>query len=169
MCHVSRHGRLAQNQKLKGRRNPDTSSEGLHTPTKLFKKKKKTLNRNGMSLLTFPCNINYDEHVRNFLDVMRLHAENDNLCLGEFSKSLTDMAYLWYTTRPIKPWYFHVDDNFILIFMWMTSLFFLISTMKNKNNSVDLLLYLQIYYCMFKSAIVHPSLPQYKLTLLCQI
>jgi hypothetical protein len=68
-----------------------------------------------MSLLTFPFNTNYDEHVRNFLDVMRLHAENDNLCLGEFSKSLTDMAYLWYTTRPIKPWYFHVDDKFILL------------------------------------------------------
>jgi hypothetical protein len=99
MCHVSRHGRLAQNQKLKGRRNPDTSSEGLHTPTK---KKKKNLTQKGMPLLTFPFNTKYDEHVRKFLDVMRLHAENDNICLGEFSKSFTDMAYPWYTIFATK-------------------------------------------------------------------
>ena len=107
------------------------------------KKKKKTLNRNGMSLLTFPCNINYDEHVRNFLDVMRLHVENNNLCLGQFSKSLIDMAYLWYTTRPIKPWYFHVDDKFILLNFYDEKQEQLCRFAVVPSN---LLLYLQIYY-----------------------
>ena len=97
MCLSSRRGKLAQNQKLKGRRNLDTSSEGLHNPTKLFKKKKKNLTRKGMSFLTFPFNTNYDEYVRNFLDVMRRHAKNDNLCLKEFSKSFTDIVHPWYT------------------------------------------------------------------------
>ena len=71
-------------------------------PHQVIQKKKKNLTRKGMPLLTFPFNTKYDKHVRNFLDVKRLHAENDNLCLGEFSKSLTNMAYPWYTIFATK-------------------------------------------------------------------
>ena len=90
---------LLKIKKLKGRRNLDTSSQGLHTPPNYSKK---NLTRKGMPLLTFPFNTNYNDHVRNFLDVMRLHAENDNLCLREFFKSLTDMAHPWYNIFTTK-------------------------------------------------------------------
>ena len=71
---------------------------------------------------------NATEHVSKFLDVMGPHAGNGNLCLREFSKSLTDHAYTWYTT--LKPdsvctWddmvevfctkYFHVEDKITLL------------------------------------------------------
>ena len=55
------------------------------------------------------------------------HAGNRNLCLREFSKSLTDSAYTWYTTlKPdsVRTWddmvevfctkYFHVEDKIAL-------------------------------------------------------
>jgi hypothetical protein len=41
---------------------------------------------------------NATEHVSKFLDAMGPHAGNGNLCLREFSKSLIDRAYTWYTT-----------------------------------------------------------------------
>jgi hypothetical protein len=44
---------------------------------------------------------NTTEHDSKFLDAMGPHADNENLCLIEFSKSLIDRAYTWYTT--LKP------------------------------------------------------------------
>ena len=38
------------------------------------------------------------EHVNKFLDSMGPFAGNGDLCLREFSKSLTDHAYTWYST-----------------------------------------------------------------------
>ena len=38
------------------------------------------------------------EHVNKFLDSMGPFAGNGDLCLREFSKSLTDRAYTWYST-----------------------------------------------------------------------
>ncbi|CAL8993383.1 unnamed protein product [Prunus brigantina] len=38
------------------------------------------------------------EHVNRFIDALGQHAGDQNLCLREFSKSLTDRAYTWYTT-----------------------------------------------------------------------
>ena len=38
------------------------------------------------------------EHVNKFLDSMGPFAGNRDLCLREFSKSLTDRAYTWYST-----------------------------------------------------------------------
>lgn len=35
-------------------------------------------------------------HVVRFLDPMSAHAHEANLCLREFSKSLTNRAYIWY-------------------------------------------------------------------------
>ena len=39
-------------------------------------------------------------HVRKFIDSMGPYAGNGDLCLREFSKSLDDRAYTWYTTLP---------------------------------------------------------------------
>ncbi|GKU89659.1 hypothetical protein SLEP1_g3772 [Rubroshorea leprosula] len=44
------------------------------------------------------------EHVSKFLDAMGVHANNRDLCLREFSKSLSDRAYTWYTTLPLGFW-----------------------------------------------------------------
>ena len=55
---------------------------------------------------------NVIEHVNKFLDTMGQHAGNEELCLRECSKSLTDRAYTWYT-RPspgsIRTWDEMVD------------------------------------------------------------
>jgi hypothetical protein len=71
---------------------------------------------------------NTTEHVSKFLDAMVPHAGNGNLCLREFSKSLTDRAYTWYTTLKsdsVRTWddmvevfctkYFHVEDKITLL------------------------------------------------------
>ncbi|XP_062028364.1 uncharacterized protein LOC133744244 [Rosa rugosa] len=38
------------------------------------------------------------EHISQFIDALGPHASNHNLRLREFSKTLTDRAYTWYTT-----------------------------------------------------------------------
>ena len=38
------------------------------------------------------------EHVEKFMDAMGPHVADPELCLKEFSKSLTGRAYTWYTT-----------------------------------------------------------------------
>ena len=43
------------------------------------------------------------EHVSKFLDAMGQYAGNEELCLREFSKSLTDWASTWYTRLPLGP------------------------------------------------------------------
>ena len=56
---------------------------------------------------------NTTEHVNKFLDTMGLYAGNEELCLREFFKSLTDRAYSWYATLPqvsIRIWDKMVDD-----------------------------------------------------------
>uniref|UniRef100_A0A2N9EV74 Integrase catalytic domain-containing protein n=1 Tax=Fagus sylvatica TaxID=28930 RepID=A0A2N9EV74_FAGSY len=71
---------------------------------------------------------NATEHVNKFLNAMGPHAGNGNLCLREFSKSLTDRAYTWYITlKPdsVRTWddmvevfctkYFHVEDKITLL------------------------------------------------------
>ena len=50
---------------------------------------------------------NPKEHVSRFIDAMGPHAGNHDLRLREFSKSLTDRAYTWYTSLPpssIRSW-----------------------------------------------------------------
>ena len=71
---------------------------------------------------------NATEHDSKFLDAMGPHVGNGNLCLREFSKSLIDRAYTWYTTlKPdfVRTWddmvevfctkYFHVEDKITLL------------------------------------------------------
>ncbi len=46
-------------------------------------------------------------HVSKFIDSMGPYVNNGDLCLREFSKSLDDKAYTWYTTLPpgsVKSW-----------------------------------------------------------------
>uniref|UniRef100_A0A2N9I104 Retrotransposon gag domain-containing protein n=1 Tax=Fagus sylvatica TaxID=28930 RepID=A0A2N9I104_FAGSY len=67
------------------------------------------------------------EHISKFLDSMGPFAANGDLCLREFSKSLVDRAYTWYTVLPagsIRTWedmvesfcskYFHVEEKITL-------------------------------------------------------
>ncbi|KAK9951340.1 hypothetical protein M0R45_006790 [Rubus argutus] len=42
-----------------------------------------------------------NEHISRFIDALRPHAGVHNLRLHEFSKSLTDRAYTWYTTLAV--------------------------------------------------------------------
>jgi hypothetical protein len=64
------------------------------------------------------------EHISKFLDSMGPFVAHGDLCLREFSKSLVDRAYTWYTVLPvgsIKTWedmvesfcskYFHVEEK----------------------------------------------------------
>uniref|UniRef100_A0A2N9ENL4 Retrotransposon gag domain-containing protein n=1 Tax=Fagus sylvatica TaxID=28930 RepID=A0A2N9ENL4_FAGSY len=64
------------------------------------------------------------EHISKFLDSMGPFAAHGDLCLREFSKSLVDRAYTWYTVLPagsIRTWedmvesfcskYFHVEGK----------------------------------------------------------
>uniref|UniRef100_A0A2N9FH10 Integrase catalytic domain-containing protein n=1 Tax=Fagus sylvatica TaxID=28930 RepID=A0A2N9FH10_FAGSY len=68
------------------------------------------------------------EHISKFLDSMSPFAAHGELCLWEFSKSLVDRAYTWYTVLPvgsIKTWedmvesfcskYFHIEEKITLV------------------------------------------------------
>jgi hypothetical protein len=68
------------------------------------------------------------EHISKFLDSMGPFAGNGGLCLREFSKSLVDRVYTWYTMLPegsIRDWedmvesfcskYFHVEEKITLL------------------------------------------------------
>ena len=68
------------------------------------------------------------EHISKFLDSMGPFAAHGDLCLREFSKSLVDKAYTWYTVLPagsIRTWedmvesfyskYFHVEEKITLV------------------------------------------------------
>uniref|UniRef100_A0A2N9GC74 Reverse transcriptase domain-containing protein n=1 Tax=Fagus sylvatica TaxID=28930 RepID=A0A2N9GC74_FAGSY len=68
------------------------------------------------------------EHISKFLDSMGPFTAHDDLCLREFSKSLVDRAYTWYTVLPagsIRTWedmvesfcskYFHVEEKITLV------------------------------------------------------
>ena len=68
------------------------------------------------------------EHISKFLDSMGPFAAHGDLCLREFSKSLGDKAYTWYTVLPagsIRTWedmvesfcskYFHVEEKITLV------------------------------------------------------
>jgi hypothetical protein len=68
------------------------------------------------------------EHISKFLDSMGPFAAHGDLCLWEFSKSLVDRAYTWYTVLPagsIRTWedmvesfcskYFHVEEKITLV------------------------------------------------------
>uniref|UniRef100_A0A2N9GLZ0 Retrotransposon gag domain-containing protein n=1 Tax=Fagus sylvatica TaxID=28930 RepID=A0A2N9GLZ0_FAGSY len=67
-------------------------------------------------------------HISKFIDSMAAYAGNDDLCLREFSKSLDDRAYTWYTTLPpgsVKVWedmvelfcgkYFQAEEKITLV------------------------------------------------------
>uniref|UniRef100_A0A2N9HMC5 RNase H type-1 domain-containing protein n=1 Tax=Fagus sylvatica TaxID=28930 RepID=A0A2N9HMC5_FAGSY len=67
-------------------------------------------------------------HISKFIDSMGAYAGNGDLCLREFSKSLNDRAYIWYTTLPpgsVKTWedmvalfcgkYFQVEEKITLV------------------------------------------------------
>ena len=67
-------------------------------------------------------------HVSKFIDTLDLHVADEDLCLREFSKSLCDHAYTWYTslkTRSIPTWddmvdvfctkYFHGEETVTLV------------------------------------------------------
>uniref|UniRef100_A0A2N9EZ34 RNA-directed DNA polymerase n=1 Tax=Fagus sylvatica TaxID=28930 RepID=A0A2N9EZ34_FAGSY len=68
------------------------------------------------------------EHISKFLDSIGHFAAHGDLCLREFSKSLVDRAYTWYTMLPagsIRTWedmvesfcskYFHVEEKITLV------------------------------------------------------
>jgi hypothetical protein len=68
------------------------------------------------------------EHISKFLDFMGPFAAHGELCLWEFSKSLVDRAYTWYTVllaESIKTWedmvesfcskYFHAEEKITLV------------------------------------------------------
>jgi hypothetical protein len=68
------------------------------------------------------------EHINKFLDSMGPFVAYGELCLLEFSKSLVDRAYTWYTVLPtgsIKTWedmvdsfcskYFHAEEKITLV------------------------------------------------------
>ena len=68
------------------------------------------------------------EHVSKFMDSMGPFAGDKELCLREFSKSLTDRAYIWYSTlqpNSILTWedmvesfctkYFHGEEKVTII------------------------------------------------------
>uniref|UniRef100_A0A2N9FIH6 Integrase catalytic domain-containing protein n=1 Tax=Fagus sylvatica TaxID=28930 RepID=A0A2N9FIH6_FAGSY len=67
-------------------------------------------------------------HISKFVDSMGAYARNGDLCLREFSKSLDDRAYTWYTTLPpgsVKVWedmvelfcgkYFQAEEKITLV------------------------------------------------------
>uniref|UniRef100_A0A2N9H7Y4 RNA-directed DNA polymerase n=1 Tax=Fagus sylvatica TaxID=28930 RepID=A0A2N9H7Y4_FAGSY len=67
-------------------------------------------------------------HISKFIDSMGAYAGNGDLCLREFSKSLDDRAYTWYTTLPpgsVKVWedmvelfcgkYFQAEEKITLV------------------------------------------------------
>jgi hypothetical protein len=67
-------------------------------------------------------------HISKFIDSMEAYAGNGDLCLREFSKSLDDRAYTWYTTLPpgsVKVWedmvelfcgkYFQTEEKITLV------------------------------------------------------
>uniref|UniRef100_A0A2N9EYA9 RNase H type-1 domain-containing protein n=1 Tax=Fagus sylvatica TaxID=28930 RepID=A0A2N9EYA9_FAGSY len=67
-------------------------------------------------------------HISKFIDSMGAYAGNGDLCLREFSKSLDDRAYTWYTTLPpgsVKVWedmvelfcgkYFQTEEKITLV------------------------------------------------------
>ena len=67
-------------------------------------------------------------HISKFINSMGAYAGNGDLCLREFSKSLDDRAYTWYTTLPpgsVKTWedmvelfcgkYFQTEEKITLV------------------------------------------------------
>jgi hypothetical protein len=84
-------------------------------------------------------------HISKFIDSMGAYAGNGNLCLREFSKSLDDRAYTWYTTLPpgsVKTWedmvelfcgkYFQAEEKVTLVNLHTTK----------QTNGKDLLRYI---------------------------
>jgi hypothetical protein len=84
-------------------------------------------------------------HVRKFIDSMDPYAGNGDLCLQEFSKSLDDRTYTWYTTLPpgsVRSWddmvemfygkYFQVEEKITLVNLHSTK----------QRNGEDLLGYI---------------------------
>uniref|UniRef100_A0A2N9J8Z5 RNA-directed DNA polymerase n=1 Tax=Fagus sylvatica TaxID=28930 RepID=A0A2N9J8Z5_FAGSY len=84
-------------------------------------------------------------HISKFIDSMGAYAGNGDLCLREFSKSLDDRAYTWYTTFPpgsVKVWedmvelfcgkYFQAEEKITLVNLHTTK----------QANGQDLLRYI---------------------------
>uniref|UniRef100_A0A2N9G772 Integrase catalytic domain-containing protein n=1 Tax=Fagus sylvatica TaxID=28930 RepID=A0A2N9G772_FAGSY len=84
-------------------------------------------------------------HISKFIDSMGTYAGNGDLCLREFSKSLDDRAYTWYTTLPpgsVKAWedmvelfcgkYFQAEEKITLVNLHTTK----------QTNGEDLLRYI---------------------------
>uniref|UniRef100_A0A2N9IY48 RNA-directed DNA polymerase n=1 Tax=Fagus sylvatica TaxID=28930 RepID=A0A2N9IY48_FAGSY len=84
-------------------------------------------------------------HISKFVDSMGAYAGNGDLCLREFSKSLDDRAYTWYTTLPpgsVKVWedmvelfcgkYFQAEEKITLVNLHTTK----------QANGEDLLRYI---------------------------
>ena len=80
---------------------------------------------------------NVIEHVNKFLDTRGQHAGNEELCLRECSKSLTDRAYTWYT-RPspgsIRTWDEMVDGFCSKFFQEEERMTFVSLCNNNKQN-----------------------------------
>jgi hypothetical protein len=84
-------------------------------------------------------------HISKFIDSMGAYASDGDLCLREFSKSLDDRAYTWYTTLPpgsVKTWedmvelfcgkYFQAEEKVTLVNLHTTK----------QTNGEDLLRYI---------------------------
>ena len=88
-------------------------------------------------------------HVSKFIDSMGPYASNSDLCLQEFSKSLDDRAYTWYTTLPpgsVRSWddmvemfcrkYFQKEEKVTLVNLHSTK----------QGNEEDLLKYIHRFH-----------------------
>uniref|UniRef100_A0A2N9HCW8 Integrase catalytic domain-containing protein n=1 Tax=Fagus sylvatica TaxID=28930 RepID=A0A2N9HCW8_FAGSY len=88
-------------------------------------------------------------HISKFIDSMGAYAGNGDLCLREFSKSLDDRAYTWYTTLPpgsVKAWedmvelfcgkYFQAEEKITLVNLHTTK----------QTNGEDLLRYIHRFH-----------------------
>ena len=90
-------------------------------------------------------------HVSKFIDSMGPYASDGDLCLREFSKSLDDRAYTWYTTLPprsVRSWddmvemfcrkYFQAEEKVTLVNLHGTK----------QGNGEDLLKYIHRFHDM---------------------
>ena len=88
-------------------------------------------------------------HVSKFIDSMGPYVGNGDLCLREFSKSLCDRAYTWYTTLPpgsVRSWddmvemfcrkYFQMEEKITLVNLHSTK----------QRNGEDLLGYIHRFH-----------------------
>jgi hypothetical protein len=111
-------------------------------------------------------------HISKFIDSMGAYASDGDLCLREFSKSLNDRAYTWYTTLPpgsVKAWedmvelfcgkYFQAEEKVTLVNLHTTK----------QTNGEDLLRYIHRFrdisldcYANYEEVCIDNMLPEFR-------